>query len=198
MIKIFLDSCAFDWFYRKDIYQELPQKYCQLFITSEVTYELNYAQDTLERKEKTIYNHRIIKEYPIKVFKPFGLLSKNSIDERKHLIPSNDIAHYGGFGEGYFVQKSVRDFLNSECAKRHRTLSEERKNGGKLRPSGLRLRQSDITLAALSTVNIVLTADDGSILKEARKELKHKIVLLKEVENSGLTVYDYILANFTI
>lgn len=190
---VFLDNNALDWFAEYDgkIYLHLPKEYYELYIINEVNYEFEYARNNEEAREIQKSAKSIILEYPIKIFKPLGLLSDKDIKGGKQDNISNDEAHYGGWDEGFFLPKSVIDFLNSDFVKRK---NEEARKAKLTRP-GLRRDQADIMLAALSTTYPVLTNDVDGILKEARNR-GYKIIRLKEdIENPGRIIHDYLTLN---
>jgi hypothetical protein len=192
---VFLDNNALDWFAEDDgkIYFHLPQKYYELYIISEVKYEFKYPRKDEVGKKIQENAERIISEYPIKIFKPFGLLSNEDIRNKKQKDPSNDEAHYGGWDEGFWLPNAVIDFLKSDLVKGYN--EDSRKYS--LRPTGLRKKQADIMLAALSTTYPVLTndADIKKILEQAKK-IEYKIVhLKKDIEKPRIAIHEYLTLN---
>jgi len=187
-IAVYIDSCAWNYLYKKevDLAKELPQIQFSIHVTREVEIELaaipDFGRDGTDKGPLKAYIKQCISGAPVKTSYVFGFQTLEPDG-----TPS-PIQVYGGFNIGAWQSVEERNFYTMPEL-------EQQLRSGKKAKSGLGKNQADASLAAKSLSSIVLTNErinKTGPLKLA-SEVGGKVVHLQDqVEPSGLSIGSYL------
>jgi|SRR5277367_66986 hypothetical protein len=193
MKNIYIDSNAWNYLFDRniDLSAVFPKDSFSIFITREVEIELSAIQDmgkdgTDKRALKAYIEGSLLANrvqtssvFGFAAIEPDGSLSKVQV--------------YGGFGQGTFQSVADRDWHASSEVKRFTAAKSKR-------GSGLSANQADASLGARSFDSIVLTREPagGKGPLQLAAQQGGQVLFLEEVERSGLSLADYIAANFPV
>ena len=186
-LPVFIDCCAWDYLFGHaiNLAEVFPPDDYALFVTREVEIEIlaipNLGKDGTDNRKLKDYIAKNIATLGVKTFMVFGFATLDPDGS-----PSK-IQVYGGFDQGTWQSDEDRQWYDSAEVK---SLIH---NKGP-RPSGLSKNQADASVAVRSFDAIVLTDERkrrNSPLRLAASQ-GGRVVRLQHVEQSGLSLKDYI------
>ena len=174
MVKLLIDSCAWNFFYEKcDNLSTLfsPTDY-SIFMPKELRIEMDAIP--LKKKNLKEWIERQLMDYQVENSCHFGFSSVSDPVERKSPL--------GGFGEGFFVSAE----FNAEIKKYS--------IGNKLRGSGLYTNEADALLCAYSKMDgfLVVTNDSQRNFKKI-DSTKDNIIFLNDYDECRAGSLKYFL-----
>lgn len=173
-ISLFVDSNAWDAFFDRsiDLQLELPSDQFSIQITREAEFELFHMPP-----EKRQYVEAALNNKTISIDAYFGFYDESHPPGQQRVA---------GFGFGRFASEEELTVLRAEIAS----------VGPAMRPTGLYKNEADVSLAARSTVSVVLTCDGKRALKRAKTMYGGTVVDLKKW-NIGEPLAAFILAELS-
>lgn len=173
-LSLFIDSNAWDAFFDRgiDLHLELPSDQFSIQITREAEFEIPHMPHDKRQYVEAALNGKMISTDTY-----FGFYDESLSPEQQRVA---------GFDCGRFASEE-------EVA----VLREERSSVGQTRrPTGLYKNEADVSLAARSTVSVVLTCDGKGALKRAKTMYGGTIVDLKKW-NTGESLASFIRAELS-
>jgi hypothetical protein len=184
LIPVFIDSCAWNWLFdrQSDLGEALPNEKYALFVTREVEIEIlsikPVGKDGNDKRSLKSYIESCIKTHDVRTSYIFGFAEAGSLV-------------YGGFGQGtwqsdqdrgWYDRREVKDLLQGK-APRNVVLTDN---------------QADASLAVRSFDSVVVTGEPKSKKGPLRLASQQggQIVFLPDVDQSGLSLKDYITRRF--
>ncbi|MDD2720681.1 MAG: hypothetical protein PHH47_05160 [Gallionella sp.] len=170
-ISLFVDSNAWDAFFDRgvDLRLELPSDQFSIQITREAEFEILHMPSDKRKYVETALNDRMISTDTY-----FGLYDESLPPEQQRVA---------GLDCGRFASEEELAILRTERSS----------VGPTMRPTGLYKNEADVSLAARSTVSVVLTCDGKKALKRAKTIHGGTIVDLKKW-NAGELLATFIRA----
>lgn len=173
-ISLFVDSNAWDAFFDRgiDLHLELPSDQFSIQITKEAEFEI--AQMPPDKRQ---YVEAALNDKTISTDTYFGFNDESLPPEQQRVA---------GFDCGRFASEEELAVLRAERSS----------VGPTMRPTGLYKNEADVSLAARSTVSVVLTCDGKGALKRAKTMYGGTVVDLKKW-NAGEPLATFIRAELS-
>lgn len=188
MTSVVIDSCAWDYLFSKgvDLADAFPRDAYALSITREVEIELwaipaDGKNDTGSKAALKNYIADSLNRRGVKTSSVFGFASVEADGSL------SKVQVYGGFDQGTWQSESDRQWYASPDVRRF-------VHNKPKRPTGLTGNQADASVAVRSFDSVVLTAEKKKKRGPLRlaAEQGGRIVYLEDVEQSGMSLKDYI------